>query len=207
MTCALSEDQSHASPPACAKAAAPAGADRASSSKAASKAGDDRSKVSSGAGKAAAEREEREREAKRKDKKSRSDFGDETDSREASIDLDAMTAPRVSTVTAADARHAERVRSHRWIREPVRAALTLARTSTRLAASLCAWIVELALSQMQVDRAARAVVTFQRQRMPATPLRHILFSRIIIRFEFRVSCFGYNLIKMFDCPWCWVNYN
>jgi hypothetical protein len=85
-------------PPEGAKAAAPSAA-ATSGKSGSSKSGEDRKASGSsgtGVGRAAAEREERDS-AKRKDKDKRkeggnvrSDFDDETDSREASIDLDAM---------------------------------------------------------------------------------------------------------------------
>ena len=88
------------------------------------------------------------------------------------IDLVAMTARRASTVTAADARHVERVRSHQQTRDIAKAVVFLARTNTLLAALLYAWNVELALSQMKHDRAARAAVICRGQKLLLMALRH-----------------------------------
>ena len=70
-----------------------------------------------------------------------------------------MTVSRVSTVMAAVARHVERGRNHRRTRDRVKVVRSLVKTSTHLAASLCALSVKLALSLMPIVRAARTVAT------------------------------------------------
>ena len=71
------------------------------------------------------------------------------------IDLAVMTAPRKSTVTAVDAPHAVQARSRPRTKDPVNAVPSLETTGTRLVVSLRALIVEPALNQMQLNRAAR----------------------------------------------------